>query len=343
MSPHPLTSRLFLGTLALAAALAACDGGSIGDGVDDDCEDCGSARDEDPGDSDDEETGAGGEVGAGGGDPEETVSSGSASGSASGGAGGAGTGATGASSSATGGGAGSAGGGGGPLGDSVGPCTDCRVHVPPSYVPGAPAPLVVVLHGDEGRDYGVANATQGAIGLWSAAADARGFIVLALACPADHGCNGAWSDWLDSEQYRVSDANLAWLDAQVDAMEASYAIDTTSEYLTGYSGGAYWLGYVAPARASRFAGVAYVAGGMPAYQAYHGCPTCKIPGYFLGGDGDYRTEGQMSDTASAFDGCAQEIELQLVSGDHQQTIASLGAGRALDILDWFAARPLACP
>jgi hypothetical protein len=230
---------------------------------------------------------------------------------------------------------------GGPPGDSVGPCPGCRVHVPPAA--HGPMRVVVALHGDEGRDIGVLRATAGVIELWRAAADALGFIVLAPACPASLGCNGAWSDWLAAASYRPSSAALAWLDGQVDAIEASYDVRTDAEYLAGISGGAYWLGYYAQARASRFAGVAFVAGGMPAFTAYHGCPACKIPGYFLGGSGDFRTAGQMSDTATAFQQCGQGVTLDLFEGNHEQTIASLSvANKASAILQFFAARPLVC-
>jgi hypothetical protein len=82
---------------------------------------------------------------------------------------------------------------------------------------------------------------------------------------------------------------------------------------------------------------------MPAYTASNACPSCKLPGYFLGGDMDFRTE-QMNDTANAFNACGQPIQTDLVAGaDHQATIASLGSGRAQAILSWFATRPLACP
>jgi poly(3-hydroxybutyrate) depolymerase len=231
-------------------------------------------------------------------------------------------------------------GSGGALGDSIGPCPDCRVHVPPSYGSG-PMPLLVLLHGDEGRD-GRAAATAGAIASFRAAADAAGFIVLAPACPASLGCDGAWSDWLASEGYHPSAASLSWLDAQVDAIESAYDVRTSGEYLAGTSGGAYWLGYYAQARADRFAGVAFVAGGLPAYTASNACPACKLPGYFLGGSGDYRTAGQMSDTARAFQTCGEATTLDLVTGDHEQTIASLPSGRASAILAWFEARPRAC-
>jgi poly(3-hydroxybutyrate) depolymerase len=200
--------------------------------------------------------------------------------------------------------------------------------------------LLVALHGDEGRDLGLEAATGGVVSLWQQASDAAGYLLFAPACPAARGCNGAFSDWLAADGYDPSPEALAWLDERVDELERRYNVDRAREYLAGYSGGAYWLGAYAPARASRFAAVAFVAGGMPAYHAFHGCPARRLPGYFLGGDGDFRTEGQMSDTASAFVACGQEIELDLVANaDHQATIASLATGRAAAILTWFGSRP----
>ncbi|MEO6953919.1 MAG: hypothetical protein ABI321_19105 [Polyangia bacterium] len=239
---------------------------------------------------------------------------------------------------------GSANASGGSGGGDLSACPSCRVHVPQGYNPAVPIRLVVSLHGDEGRDFGLDSATGGVIGLWQTAADAAGYLLFAPACPAALGCDGAFSDWLAADGYDPSPAALGWLDGQVAELETRYNIDRSREYLTGYSGGAYWLGAYAPARASRYAAVAFIAGGMPAYNAFHGCAACKIPGYFLGGDGDYRTGGQMSDTANAFKGCGQEIHLELVTGaDHEATIASLGTGNAAKILTWFDDRALSCP
>ncbi len=232
------------------------------------------------------------------------------------------------------------GGSGGGTGTVAGPCLDCLVHVPPARSPTRPMPLLVALHGDEGRDFGRAAATQGVIGLWGAAADAEGFLVLAVACPASEGCNGAWSDWLAAENYDLSPSIVSWLDAQVDAVEQLYDVDVSRVALAGHSGGAYWLGSFAQGRAARYSGVAFVAGGMPAYTAFHACPTVKIPGYFLGGDGDFRTQ-QMSDTANAYATCGQEITTDLIAGGtHQSTISSLSSGKAATIMAWLKDRPL---
>jgi poly(3-hydroxybutyrate) depolymerase len=234
-------------------------------------------------------------------------------------------------------GQGSGGSGGAPLTA----CPSCVVHVPPGYDASHPVRLVVALHGDEGREFGLDAATAGVIALWRDAADAAGFLLFAPACPAAHGCDGAFSDWLAADGYDPPAASLGWLDTQVDELEARYNIDRSREYLGGHSGGAYWLGAYAPARASRYAAVAFVAGGMPAYHTLHGCPSRSLPGYFLGGDGDPRTSGQMSDTANAFQACGEPIQLQLVTGaDHEATIASLANGNAAAILAWFAMQAL---
>lgn len=233
------------------------------------------------------------------------------------------------------------GGTGGAIGASV-PlpgCTGCTVHVPSGYTTSQPAPLLVALHGDEGPGAGVPSV----IGLWSGAADKHGYLVLALACSADIGCaDGNWSGWLANGGYQISQTNIDFINAQAAKVESLYDVDTKREFLTGYSGGAYVMGYFAQAQASRYAAVAFVAGGMPAWTGTgHACPARKIPGYFLGGDGDFRTSGQMSDTANSFKTCGEEITLDVVMGaDHGATIASLGTGRADTILSWFATRAL---
>lgn len=233
------------------------------------------------------------------------------------------------------------GGTGGLVGASVtlAGCTDCRVHVPPSYATKKPAPLLVALHGDEGPSAGVPSVIQ----LWTSAADKHGYLVLAVPCSSQIGCaDGNYSGWLAGQGYRITAQNMAVINGWADKMEELYDVDTKREYLGGYSGGAYVLGYFAQAQADRYAGAAFVAGGMPAWTGTgQPCPAKKIPGYFLGGEDDFRTEGQMTDTKNAFATCMQEAELVVVAGaDHGQTIATLGAGRGDAILTWFNARPL---
>jgi poly(3-hydroxybutyrate) depolymerase len=211
--------------------------------------------------------------------------------------------------------------------------------VPAGYSASKAAALMLSLHGDEGPTAGVPSV----IGLWSSASDKHGTIVLAIPCGSGLGCtDGNYSNWLAGQGYQITSTNMDWINDQAKAVESLYNVDTKREYLSGYSGGAYVLGYLGQAQAARYAAVAFVAGGMPAWTGTgHACPATKIPGYFLGGDGDYRTGGQMSDTASAFQGCGEEAKLDLVTGaDHTGTIDSLGTGRADAIMTWFDSHAL---
>jgi polyhydroxybutyrate depolymerase len=120
--------------------------------------------------------------------------------------------------------------------------------------------LLVALHGDGG---GVRRVVQA----FRAAAAEAGVVLLAPACPRALGCRAAsfWK-WLET-----SDHDPAWLGAQIDAVAARFPIDPRRIYAAGYSGGATYLGWYAPAHADRFAAVAYVAGGA-AYRPP--CPAC---------------------------------------------------------------------
>jgi hypothetical protein len=235
--------------------------------------------------------------------------------------------------------------GSGGTGGAIGPsvplpgCAGCRLHAPTGYAATKAAPLLIALHGDEGPAAGVPSV----ISLWSTAADKHGAFVLALPCGAELACSdGNWSGWLAGQGYQITPANMAWMNAQAAKVESLYNIDVKREYASGYSGGAYVMGYFGQAQAARYAAVAFIAGGMPAWTGTgHACPARKIPGYFLGGDGDPRTGGQMSDTAQSFSSCGQPVELDVVKGaDHEGAIGSLGAGRADVILGWFETHAL---
>jgi poly(3-hydroxybutyrate) depolymerase len=217
------------------------------------------------------------------------------------------------------------------------------VHVPPTYDPKTPAKLLVALHGDEGTS-DLPSATAGVISLWRTEADAHGYIVLALACSSEIQCNGAWDLWAYAGQ-PVPASVEQWIDQQISTVETRYNVASKGKFVTGYSGGAYFLSWYALSHASKFGGVAFVAGGMPYWQALNGCPTCKIPGYFLGGDQDPRTgdPNAMSGLLSQFSGCSQPFVTDLVAGaDHSAAIESLASGRGDAILTWFDARPLGC-
>lgn len=231
------------------------------------------------------------------------------------------------------------GGGGGPVGTRTNwPCQGCITHVPQSYDPKVPTVLLVALHGDEGVSSYVAS-------VWTPPTDRANVILFAPQCPTDKGCRFAdgqggytnsWWAWL---QYS-SGYDDSWLGNQVKTIEASYTVDRSREYLTGWSGGADYLGYYALLHSDRFAAAGFVAGGVPYVQR---CPNPKMAAYFLMGSADFRYQsGQPSQVKRVYDSCGDPTSLVVVPGaDHQGTINALSQGYATQMLNWFAAHPRA--
>ena len=211
------------------------------------------------------------------------------------------------------------------------PCTHCIITVPGSYDPSVPAPLVISLHGDEGRP-------QSSHKIWKQAALDNGYILLSPACPRDLGCTGRWGtgDW-----HRDGPAgSVAWLDAQIDAVEAAYNIDRTRIYLVGGSRGAIYVGFHADALAPRIAGAAMYAGGYSSTTST--CAACALPVYILVGDRDFLLDIARK-ARGWFVGCGSEVVFDTLPGIRHRDIGkSLLRGKANTILDWFSARPNAC-
>ena len=203
------------------------------------------------------------------------------------------------------------------------PCAGCVLSVPPNYNPARPVTLFVALHGDEGNPSYISS-------VWDPAGDQLGAIVLSPECPQALGCPGSWWGWLESGTY-----NDAWLGQQVDQVEAHYNIDRNREYLTGWSGGADFLGSYALAHADRFAAAAFVVGGVPYHQQ---CPAKPLPAYFLMGANDFRhASGQPSQVQGILNACGDQTQLTVLPGeDHSGTIAALTNQRyAMTIFTWL--------
>lgn len=203
------------------------------------------------------------------------------------------------------------------------PCAGCVLSVPPNYNPATPVTLLVALHGDEGDPSYISS-------VWDPVGDQLGAIVLSPECPRALGCAGSWWGWLESGTY--SDA---WLGQQVDQVEAHYNIDRNREYLTGWSGGADFLGWYALAHADRFAAAAFVVGGVPYYQQ---CPAGPLPAYFLMGANDFRyASGQPGQVQGILVACGDPTQLTVLPGeDHSGTIAALTSQQyAMTIFTWL--------
>ena len=228
------------------------------------------------------------------------------------------------------------------------PCAGCETVIPAPPAPRdagppaeesgrdaeasgpAPRPLLVALHGDGGG-------VRPLVRAWKAAAAAAGVILLAPRCPRELGCTaGSWWQWLDTAGH-----DPAWLGAQIDAVAARFAVDPRRVFATGYSGGATYLGWYAPAHPLRFAAVAHVAGGA-AYRP--ACPACKVPVLFVLGAADPMIGPYTRPLRDWYEGCGgHEILWETLPGvTHESILQVLEAGRARQILTWLLARPAAC-
>lgn len=191
------------------------------------------------------------------------------------------------------------------------PCNQCVVELP---VTEEAVPLVVILHGDRER------ATTAA-SRWRGAVTARGWALLAPACPKDLGCKDSFWKW---------DGDPSWLLDQIAAVRARHAIGHV--YLIGWSGGATYLGWHAPAWAGIASAVVLHGGG--AAPSDDTCVT--LPAYFLVGDKN-PLHHLAKDLRAYFDGCKQDVEWDLVRGaNHAGEASALSAKKARAILAWLA-------
>lgn len=143
------------------------------------------------------------------------------------------------------------------------PCKGCLLAPSPS---GGAAPLLVVLHGDEGTPARMFEA-------WRAIAAERGVTLFAPRCPKDKGCAGSFWQW---------DGDPSWLFEQLDVLASRHGIDPDRRYLAGWSGGATWATMRARRWGERFAALSVAGGGVPPTEP--GCSPCPYPVLYLMGD-----------------------------------------------------------
>jgi poly(3-hydroxybutyrate) depolymerase len=226
----------------------------------------------------------------------------------------------------------SSGGSGGALGTQKSwPCSSCIITVPPSYDPSVPTPLVVSLHGDEGHP-------RDTHGIWKKAAQDNGYILFSPKCPRARGCTKGFSrgKW----RHDGPTGSVAWINAQIDAVEAAYNIDRSRIYMVGGSRGAIFIGFYAELLAPRIAGAALYAGGAP--SAANTCAACALPVYVLVGDKDFLLR-DVEQARDWFLGCGSEVMFdKLPKVRHRDIGVALEKSKANTILEWFSARPNTC-
>ena len=215
------------------------------------------------------------------------------------------------------------------------PCTGCITYIPANYDASKPTPIVVALHGDEGDPAYIES-------VWEAAAKSSA-IVFAPLCPTALGCRfrdgvgytNSWWAWLQySSQY---DDN--WIGRQMNIIGRSYKLNPLREYVTGWSGGADYMGWYALNHGGRFAAAGYVVGGVP----YHpSCARKKQAAYFLMGSNDFRyLSGQPGQVRNVYTSCGGATTQVVVPGaDHQGTVDALtNQGYASKMMTWFLEHP----
>jgi polyhydroxybutyrate depolymerase len=132
---------------------------------------------------------------------------------------------------------------------SGGASRDYLLHVPPRYDPAKPTPLVISLHGAA-----LWGAGQRDISQWDRVADTEGFIVV-----YPSGVRGS-----GPRTWRVDDAagaraDVGFIAALIDTLQAHYLIDPRRIYANGLSNGGAMAFVLSCALADRIAAVGMVA------------------------------------------------------------------------------------
>jgi len=196
------------------------------------------------------------------------------------------------------------------------PCEGCTLDVPARK---GPVPLLVVLHGNR-------ETAADAAKRWRSAALARGWAVLALQCPAQLGCDdeARWYRWRGNPQ---------WVFDQIAGVKRE--IDRKRVYLVGWSGGASYIGMMAPHWHRKFAAVVFHGGGQP--PSKERCPR-DLPAYFLVGDLN-PTHSAAQRLRDYWSECGLEHRWDLIEGaDHAREDAALDTVKAMTILEWLDRR-----
>lgn len=124
-----------------------------------------------------------------------------------------------------------------------------RLHVPKSYDPARPTPLVISMHGA-----GLWGAAQMEISRWNALADEQGFLVV---YPSGVGGGGprAWRSGVGDGSAK----DVRFIAELIDTLSASYSIDPTRIYADGLSNGAGMAFLLSCTLSDRIAAVGLVA------------------------------------------------------------------------------------
>lgn len=153
-----------------------------------------------------------------------------------------------------------------------------EMHIPPTYRPGTPTPVILAFHGGGGDTPSIVKSSQ-----LNAKSDKSGFVVV---YPRGSGLNGTYT-WNAGEccgfAKNTSIDDVEYVDALIAQLPQNVSIDPTRIYLTGHSNGALMTYRLACERSEKFAAIAPNAG----HDAYKSCnPTRAIPVLYFAGTND---------------------------------------------------------
>lgn len=127
------------------------------------------------------------------------------------------------------------------------------VHVPASYDPARPAPVVFDFHG-----YTSNKEQQAFLSRMNEASDAHGFVAVH---PQGTGASPSWNAGACCGTAVTEGVNdVGFVDAMLEALETRLCVDPARVYATGFSNGGFLSHRLACERAHRFAAIAPVAG-----------------------------------------------------------------------------------
>jgi polyhydroxybutyrate depolymerase len=129
------------------------------------------------------------------------------------------------------------------------------LHVPDGLHENEPVPLVFAFHGGGGNGSGMNSLTK-----FDKLADREEFIAV-----FPDGVGNSWNDGrqnLASEAYLLNVDDVGFVDAMIETISLEFPVDRKRIYATGISNGAIFSHFLAAQRASTFAAIAPVVGGL---------------------------------------------------------------------------------
>jgi polyhydroxybutyrate depolymerase len=156
------------------------------------------------------------------------------------------------------------------------------VHIPPSYNPAKPAPVMFGFHGGKGRVNGAKSFSR----LWRGQFDSEMILVFLNGQSTDT----AETAWVSRDFSDQSDVEL--VKQVLKRVRTRYTVDTTRVYAAGFSNGGVMTTMLACHASELFSGFAVVSQTVHKHVAEQCTPAIKRPVLFLSGTADSNWPGR---------------------------------------------------